>query len=961
MEDVVSKFIVGTCRVLPKFNTNVFDSMNSYYDKQCLSYSIRCGSCSEFFIQPLQPCFGDFDYFEIKYNLLAFTEEKPVVPYDLRHTADKIYCLLMEPYLDYPGFVRLRHLGLMCYNWESKAFEYYVQPDVQRFLITTEMEEADFDDHYGTWYQVGPAIKCRFFETASITTDRVAAIWCPQWPSEAKQWPTRKRKYAWPTTAIIQEVVQHGCHVIYAKHPACRNDEYQCRLSFSVAEVILLQSWTSVQQIVYHMLRFFAKRELINKDCPKEDEILCTYHFKTLMLWSCEEISPELWNSLSVIELCCNLLEMLIKWLEDAKCPNYFISQANMFHDHFDLNIVDETVNTITSYCDSNILSLWFVEHYMQSGFLVAFDAKCTVDVLSREYLVQTCEALKAIRPKSIDHYVSVRFNKDLEYRHQAAAGKVLLESYACDILKYCMRIDSPCKTKLDFLPSAEYESCYRFFGSMLRLLQGARLIGLQWEGSASEIYRGCQLIKTVSEKTKFMRSRYHHLPKPFDDEVENSLLFFLTALDVMENLTGSSDHLEFKMMSEISKVLLTWASEYKDSKSNALAKANLSYLAALHFSASEYEIARDCCSRVIVIERVDENETETLNASCLLYIENISNIVGFYLIFIKIKAALYYTRRQFFLDLRLAPEVFAQYLRMLAIERIGGVVEPFSISPNPKYPLDAILTAITNHICAQISERRKNVLCVYKRNKGTDVIDTFKNKYQSYSFNEEHFIHLLVECSLENMTSFYNAICQDFDIHCSTVDCYRAAYLHRCGKYREVLALCERILNEPCLRSDLKELAFANVMVLPPLDLIFDTDVQCLLGIQTLAYYLLLSNEDFWEREEAGELLTLQNIFAQHIHVSKLRHTLSRVLTEPYILKCHYYLGRYFLARYLKVRCLMDCNTSLSEVLSEFKKLKACLPFEQLMCCILKQKLWQLYPKLLMLRLKYFFNCDQI
>src|SRR6218665_1406430 len=61
----------------------------------------------------------------------------------------------------------------------------------------------------------------------------------------------------------------------------------QWRFSFSVAEVILLQSWTQTQQIVYHFLRFFAKRELIQKDCPKEDEVLCTYHLKTLMSKIC--------------------------------------------------------------------------------------------------------------------------------------------------------------------------------------------------------------------------------------------------------------------------------------------------------------------------------------------------------------------------------------------------------------------------------------------------------------------------------------------------------------------------------------------------------------------------------------------------------------------------------------------------------------------------------------------------
>ena len=46
-------------------------------------------------------------------------------------------------------------------------------------------------------------------------------------------------------------------------HPLCRQHEwmnrYQWRLSFSRAEIVLLNDWIPVQQIVYHMLRVFMK------------------------------------------------------------------------------------------------------------------------------------------------------------------------------------------------------------------------------------------------------------------------------------------------------------------------------------------------------------------------------------------------------------------------------------------------------------------------------------------------------------------------------------------------------------------------------------------------------------------------------------------------------------------------------------------------------------------------------
>src|SRR6218665_3953201 len=406
MEELVSEFIVGTCRMLPRFNTYVFESMHSIYDINFKLHTIKCGSRAEFFILPLHPCIDDVDIFGVKLNSLACIDEKPVLPYDLRHIPNTFDCLLMEPYPYHPGFVRLRLLGQISYSSECKTFE-YIQASVKRILKTTEMEESETDCNDGKWLKVGPATRGSSFGMASVTTDRVKCIWCPQWENEAKEWPTRQRKYEWPATASIHEVIQNGCHVVFAKHPACRNDENQCRISFSVAEVVLLQSWTKAQQVIYHMLRFFAKRELIRKDCPKEGEVLCTYHLKTLMLWSCEEMSPEWWDSSTVIKLCSILLEKLAKWLRNALCPNYFIPQANLFHEHFNLKIVDETVKKITSYCNLNILSLWFVEHYMQPDFLNVVDQKFTHNILSREYLIQTHEAMKESYPKYIDYYFS--------------------------------------------------------------------------------------------------------------------------------------------------------------------------------------------------------------------------------------------------------------------------------------------------------------------------------------------------------------------------------------------------------------------------------------------------------------------------------------------------------------------------------------------------------------------------
>src|SRR6218665_1555168 len=233
MEDIVSSFIVSTCRMFPTSSTNAFESMYLQNNQELKSYPLASGCCAEFFIQPLQPCFGDIDCLQIHKDALVFTSEWPVLPYDLRHIDDSIDCLLMESYVDYPAFVRLRLLGKVKYNWERKEFQ-FIKSKVCSILDTQELEVSVTVNNDTLCNRVGPSIKTIVHDYWSM--DIVKAIWCPQWPKVAERWPSRRRKYGYPTIAIIHEVVQNGCHVVFAKHPECRNDVHQCRLSFSIAE-----------------------------------------------------------------------------------------------------------------------------------------------------------------------------------------------------------------------------------------------------------------------------------------------------------------------------------------------------------------------------------------------------------------------------------------------------------------------------------------------------------------------------------------------------------------------------------------------------------------------------------------------------------------------------------------------------------------------------------------------------
>ena len=175
-----------------------------------------------------------------------------------------------------------------------------------------------------------------------LDSDSVPCIHCFEWPPQAFDWPKRYRNSGWPNSATVDRVVGQGCDVVGVAHRQNKEDkwmsQHQWRLSFSQAEVVLLNSWMPVQQIVYHLLRVFVKTERLTgrSDNNSGADTLSNYHIKTLMLWACEMKPRHRWNDgSSLISKCLQMLQFLEEWLTKKQGQHYFINNAH-FLDCFD-------------------------------------------------------------------------------------------------------------------------------------------------------------------------------------------------------------------------------------------------------------------------------------------------------------------------------------------------------------------------------------------------------------------------------------------------------------------------------------------------------------------------------------------------------------------------------------------------------------------------------------------------
>lgn len=91
-----------------------------------------------------------------------------------------------------------------------------------------------------------------------------------------------------------------------------------------------MYSMNHCQFLTYGLLKLFLK-EVINHQPNETNELLCSYHMKTTVFWAIQQ---------NTLPHCCpqNLLvgfwvciKLLLKWVYEGFCPNFFIPQNNLF------------------------------------------------------------------------------------------------------------------------------------------------------------------------------------------------------------------------------------------------------------------------------------------------------------------------------------------------------------------------------------------------------------------------------------------------------------------------------------------------------------------------------------------------------------------------------------------------------------------------------------------------------
>jgi len=859
-EEIITNFFLETCRPsrrIGEYDACVLMLCAKLADIGDIVIPSSTGSVAEFYVEPMLSCVGDVDIMFYFGSLLAIPKgylPPTQLPGEFNSHV-KVYEIVNT---DFPGYVHLVSRYLLT---ECEEDDKYKAVKLERAMLTLGRASiADLPLH-------GPAVVLenevpfnldQYTDDLRRSMDCVYCVRCLLWPSQAADWPTRHRNYDWPDSTTVDLVVSNGCDVVPVAHPMCREDEWmnkrQFRLSFSRAEIVLLNSWMRVQQIVYHMLRMFMKKEILTERADNAGAgTLSNYHIKTLMLWACELKSRSWWtDDLNLVRICVELLHTLAVWLTDACIQHYFINNCNLFYQFQHSQFTKVTVNQLMSITRARFCE-WCIDSYI---------CKC----------VQRCPGIDQTLMLP-----SIRLMHDV----------VCLQNTVSMIVAW-RRVLSPWLTSRQFfvaqhiiiksvsLMSLTSQSCLCFLDQLAKSDQVLQLyftavVLLHVAYKTTQSLMTDEMLDVVATMMCLQFNDVCHCR----NARHSSVLLLSQAAILMKVVVNSSQNTVQLIEIELAKAYLHRALRCKDSDSNFIYCLANVYLSVLYAGQS----AINHCA--LVTRSQDHSQccsSHVVQGELLPRIhDQVDTVLGLAVFYEYIRAAALSKQQERRHVSVFIIELFARYLqiKLLSIRKCRELLSTSLADEVQRYRnclcslpevfvTDVMLFNFTNHTN-------------YPSNDRLVMANTGETKsLTSSQFDTSELVALLQQFAVEHLTTCRELQTPEFGTFGNIVTPdFKALYAYKCGQYECCLQLSVYTVHN--LIADIDDNELSVVYFVPQFVQLMDDNIVSLIALMTLANP---SHNKNWPLPVAIRQLSLSLYLMTQCQI-KLRHSVTSLDTS--------------------------------------------------------------------------------
>lgn len=224
----------------------------------------------------------------------------------------------------HPGYVHL----LSCDSPDKESDDLKLKQNdgflrsdvVKAFMLNSDSDGSENDEFFDELTEHGPALTDEKHDE-----DFVCALPSYEWPEIATEFANRVRESSQPSREIIDRITTQGCLYVGVGHPCSADRGKEWRLSFSLAEKILVRSWNNVKIKCY-----IAVKALSKENFNSEPKVICSYFIKTAIFWLSERMPESFWEKERILECISAIMKELLSYASSGTCSNYFVPSNNM-------------------------------------------------------------------------------------------------------------------------------------------------------------------------------------------------------------------------------------------------------------------------------------------------------------------------------------------------------------------------------------------------------------------------------------------------------------------------------------------------------------------------------------------------------------------------------------------------------------------------------------------------------
>ncbi|XP_045195102.2 uncharacterized protein LOC123550783 [Mercenaria mercenaria] len=221
-----------------------------------------------------------------------------------------------------PGYCLLQHLGDGVLHPHDELNEYHFRDKMGRMVLKNTV----FTGAAGTGAIRHGRAYSEHGRPGIYNTDLVYALPCRSWPIQATNWLGPYKTRQWPSDAMQKYCSSTGCFAVAVGSNNSEKEEFEWRISTSLAERSLIFSLNISQIRCYILMKMILKTFI----CPKTNDVISSFMCKTVLLHCIANTHANTWREHNLLSCLTFCLSSLYYCVLNENCPHFIIPENNL-------------------------------------------------------------------------------------------------------------------------------------------------------------------------------------------------------------------------------------------------------------------------------------------------------------------------------------------------------------------------------------------------------------------------------------------------------------------------------------------------------------------------------------------------------------------------------------------------------------------------------------------------------